>query len=327
MNKKKIVLIVLLSILIVTIVSICIIGIVLSNGKNNKSEIENNALEGIVVNESKNYEKLNIMTSQDGDVGIKVDSEGQTQINEGAIESKGAVAIYSKGTANLINSYAISQKYPAIVIEDNGIVTLDTSDIVSSGKGSKNEQIEDAGIILYSLNSNADSISKFTSVNSMVSIDNESEFFNSSPMFLVKNTKSEINLENTMITYGSGILLKAQGENTQVTINTKMQNLEGNIIADDGGILNINLLNETNYMGAINSENVAKEVNINISSNSLWMVTNDTYITTITVEDESLNNIMSGGNNIYYDSSNEKNAWLGGQTILLNGAGYLMPKK
>ena len=56
------------------------------------------------------------------------------------------------------------------------------------------------------------------------------------------------------------------------------------------------------------------------------MITADTYVTTIIVEDKSLNNIMSGGHNIYYDSTNEKNSWLEGQTILLNDGGYLIPQ-
>ncbi len=327
MNKKKIVLILFIIMLIIAVTSIaCIVLKTKKNGTNENEQEESQPSSGMQIATSEDYKSINIMTDKKEDVGIQIEKDITTQIDEATIETKNAIGVNCKGNVSLANSAINSQNYTALVIEDNGTVTIDTTDIISSGKGISDNREETGGIIIYSLNDKIENMAKFTAINSIISISNDSKEFYSTPMFFVKNNKAEINLENTVITCGSNILLKTEGEGTEITLNTKMQMLEGNIETTNDEIINVNLTEETNFIGAINLDNNAKEVNVNISENSLWMITADTYVTTIIVEDKSLNNIMSGGHNIYYDSTNEKNSWLEGQTILLNDGGYLIPQ-
>ncbi len=47
-------------------------------------------------------------------------------------------------------------------------------------------------------------------------------------------------------------------------------------------------------------------------------VTGDSYVTTITDEDEDFSNIISKGHTIYYNKSDSRNSSLGGKTIALS---------
>ncbi|HEX7468990.1 MAG TPA: hypothetical protein VF324_10485, partial [Methanobacterium sp.] len=152
------------------------------------------------------------------------------------------------------------------------------------------------------------------------------------PIFYSTNTKATINLENVNL-IGNDTLLKANvdswgttGSNgANVTMNTKKQTLNGNIEADSISSINLNLQEKSNLNSTINSNNTAQSVNLNLSSDSTWTVTGNSYLTVLVDSDTNLSNINDNGYTIYYNQSNSENSWLNGKTITLKDGGKLTP--
>lgn len=125
-------------------------------------------------------------------------------------------------------------------------------------------------------------------------------------MFFITNTDAVINLENTKLNYCSNQLVTVSGNDGEW----------GNQ-GSNGGNLTFNAANQTL------SENSAKEVNLSLDSSSKWVVTEDSYVTTLTLENNDLSLIEDNGYTIYYNAS--ANSWLNGQTITLSNNGTLTP--
>jgi len=75
----------------------------------------------------------------------------------------------------------------------------------------------------------------------------------------------------------------------------------------------------------VNETGTAKSVSVAMDSSSVWIVTADSKVSSLSDDDTSLANIRSNGHSIYYDKTQEANAWLGGRTVSLQGGGYLAP--
>ena len=101
-------------------------------------------------------------------------------------------------------------------------------------------------------------------------------------------------------------------------------NIKGNILADknSGGRININ---RSTYTGAINPTNESKNIVVTLDKYSTWNLTGDSYIDTITFQNQRniRKYINSNGYNIY--CSVEGNEWLEGKTLALAGGGKLIP--
>ena len=143
-----------------------------------------------------------------------------------------------------------------------------------------------------------------------------------------------INLENTKLNYGSNQLVTVSGNDGEwgsqgsnggtLTFNATNQTLNGNISVDNISTASF-ILKSSTLTSTINSENNAKEVNLSLDSSSKWVVTGDSYVTTLTLENNDLSLIEDNGYTIYYDAS--ANSWLNGQTITLSNGGTLTPIK
>ncbi len=179
----------------------------------------------------------------------------------------------------------------------DGTVTVKNSILNINGKGSP---------CVYSTGTISVSDSKGTATNSSLSISKKSKVYETSPMFFITNTDAVINLENTKLNYGSNQLVTVSGNDGEW----------GNQ-GSNGGNLTFNAANQTL------SENSAKEVNLSLDSSSKWVVTEDSYVTTLTLENNDLSLIEDNGYTIYYNAS--ANSWLNGQTITLSNNGTLTP--
>ena len=82
----------------------------------------------------------------------------------------------------------------------------------------------------------------------------------------------------------------------------------------------------THFKGAFNAGQKAQAAALSLDQDSVWDVTEDSYVTALTDTDTSLANIHSNGHTVYYDAANEANAWLQGQTKQLPGGGKLTPQ-
>ena len=137
------------------------------------------------------------------------------------------------------------------------------------------------------------------------------------PIFYLTNTIATINLENVQLT-GNGTLLNASADSwgnngsngANVTLNTKKQTISGTIDADSISSLTLNILEKSNLTSTINSNNTAQSVNLNLSSDSTWTVTGNSYLTVLVDNDTNLSNINDNGYTVYYSNQTPKTAGL-----------------
>ncbi|WP_270437323.1 hypothetical protein [Faecalibacillus intestinalis] len=194
--------------------------------------------------------------------------------------------------------------------------------------------IDNCGVMIYqSMSGDANKgAGTFSATNFSLSISKKSKVYETSPMFFITNTDAVINLDNTNLNYGSNQLVTVSGNDGEwgsqgsnggnLTFNAANQTLSGNISVDNISTTSF-ILKSSTLISTINSENSAKEVNLSLDSSSKWIVTEDSYVTTLTLENNDLSLIEDHGYTIYYNAS--ANSWLNGQTITLSNGGTLTP--
>ena len=134
------------------------------------------------------------------------------------------------------------------------------------------------GVMLYqSMSGDADEgTASFTAEKSTLTIDKKSDYYKTAPMFFVTNTSAKINLTDTRLNFGSGVLLSVKGTDEwgtsgsnggTVELTAKDQTLEGDVEADKISEVTISLSDGSSYEGAINADN-AGEVYVEIESGS-----------------------------------------------------------
>ena len=251
--------------------------------------------------------------------------EGTIVVEGGTLSAagEGSPCIYSTGdiTAKTVTGTAMGSQ--AAVVEGKNSITLRDCDLTGAGEN---------GVMLYQSTSGdaAEGTARFSAADSRIATTSDG------PMFYITNTDAEAVLENTTLEYGSGILVKASGNNTNhwgeeganggnFTLNATKQELEGDITCDEISTVALSLADGSSYKGTIDGSHTGKEVSILLDEYSVWEVTGDSYVAAITDADESLDNLKSNGHTIYYDASNSANEWLDGKTVELNDGGHLKP--
>ena len=251
--------------------------------------------------------------------------EGTIVLEGGTLSAagEGSPCIYSTGdiTAKTVTGTAMGSQ--AAVVEGKNSITLRDCDLTGAGEN---------GVMLYQSTSGdaAEGTARFSAADSRIATTSDG------PMFYITNTGAEAVLENTTLEYGSGILVKASGNNTNhwgeeganggnFTLNATKQELEGDITCDEISTVALSLADGSSYKGTIDGSHTGKEVSILLDEDSVWEVTGDSYVAAITDADESLDNLKSNGHTIYYDASNSANEWLDGKTVELNDGGHLKP--
>lgn len=142
-----------------------------------------------------------------------------------------------------------------------------------------------------------------------------------SSLRLTSSTGDAGGVEVTSRSWGTGTPAQAK-----VAYALSGQNLTGDVTADQGSTLTLSLQNGTHFKGAFNAGQKAQAAALSLDQDSVWDVTEDSYVTALTDTDTSLANIHSNGHTVYYDAANEANAWLQGQTKQLPGGGKLTPQ-
>lgn len=259
--------------------------------------------------------------------------EGTVTVNNSTLETNGAGSpiIYSTGAIAITDTTGTANGSQCVVIEGKNSATVTDSTIVSSGKGNRND-VDQCGVMIYQSMSGdaAEGEGTFTAVNSTLSIDSSSAYYQTAPMFFITNTDAVINLTNTKLNFGSGTLISAKGTDEwgtsssnggHVTVNATNQTLTGDVTADQISTVTLNL-KKTTLKGTINADQSAKSVTVSLDADSCWDVTGDSYVTILTLENNDLSLIKSNGHTIYYSAS--ENSWLNGQTVTLSDGGKLV---
>ena len=236
--------------------------------------------------------------------------EGTVIAKNSTLETNGSGSpiIYSTGDITVENTTGTANGSQNIVVEGKNSATVKSSTLTASGKGNRNG-VDNAGVMLYqSMSGDAsEGTGTLTAVDSTLEIQSDSEYYKTAPMFFVTNTDAVINLKNTKLAFGSGILLNAastsewgkEGSNGgNVTLNAENQTLKGNITADSISTVSINLTS-SDFEGSVNSENSAKEVTLKLDGASKITLTGDCYVTSFENADSTNSNIDFNGFKLY----------------------------
>lgn len=251
--------------------------------------------------------------------------EGKVTVTNGTLRTTGdgSPCIYSTGTitANHITGSAAGSQ--CAVVEGKNSIVLQSSTLSGAGEN---------GVMLYQSTSGdaAEGTAVFTAWQSTLRTTSDG------PMFYVTNTHAEMTLQQTELSFDSGVLVRVSGNSTnqwgtpgqnggQLVLNATSQTLVGDLVVDEISTLQVNLQSDSMLTGAVNAAYSGKEVNLNPAETAVWKVTEDSYLTVLTNALSDCTNIQSNGHNVYYDATHAGNAWLNGSTIILPGGGLLRP--
>ena len=228
--------------------------------------------------------------------GILVTQNSTATIKNATIETnaKGSNAVFSTGTDSkiYINDSKInttgSSSSRGLDATYGGYIEAENVEITTQG-GSCATLATDRG----------EGTGTFIATNSNLSIQANSKYYKTAPMFFITNTDAIINLKNCQLTYGSNTLISNKGTTEwgttgtnggNLTLNAENQTLKGNIEIDNISTLKMNLTN-SQYTGTINGEQTAKQIDIKIDSNTKIKLTGNSYITSLEDEDTTYSNI------------------------------------
>ena len=204
----------------------------------------------------------------------------------------GSPVIYSTGNITANNVNGVANKSEIGVVEGKNSITLTNSNVTG---------YHDNGFMLYqSFSGDAESgITRLKAENNTLITHGTGAFI------YVNNTTAEADLTgNTILMPNTTTLVKAaadsrwgkDGENGgHLTLRASNQELSGNIVADSISTIAIDMVNGSSLVGAINTDNTAKEVTLKLSKDSTWTLTGDSYVKSLTNEDTTGENIHLNG--------------------------------
>lgn len=272
--------------------------------------------EGTVIN----VENTNIHTKSDSSRGLDATYKGTvngknltittegahsatlaTDRGEGTITAEtaklttsgeGSPVIYSTGNIIVNNVNGIANNSEIGVVEGKNSITLTNSNVTG---------YKDNGFMLYqSFSGDAESgIARLKAENNTLTTHATGAFL------YVNNTTAEVDLSNNAISMpNTSTLVKASadsrwgktGENGgHLTLRTSNQGLSGNIMADSISTIALDMTNGSSLVGAVNTDNTAKEVTVKLSKDSNWILTGDSYVKSLSNEDTTGSNIQLNG--------------------------------
>lgn len=266
-----------------------------------------------------------VKTQGNSSAAIRSDRGGGTlTVNKGAYETNGTGSPVIYSTADIIVNDAklTANVSEGVVVEGKNSVTLNNVTMEATNTKLNGNSETYKGVFIYqSMSGDADvGTSTFNAKDSKI-INNKGE------IIFVTNTNTVITLENNTITNNDsdGAFLKAttakwgtSGSNGGiVTLNMTNQKAAGDFIIDNISTLALTMKSGSVLVGAIDKENQAKSVTLSISSDSVLSLTADTYLDSLTNDDNTNSNIYSNGqyklyvdgkevsiNSGTYDSSN-----------------------
>lgn len=205
---------------------------------------------------------------------------------------EGSPVIYSTGNIMVNNVNGIANNSEIGVVEGKNSITLTNSNVTG---------YKDNGFMLYqSFSGDTESgIARLKAENNTLTTHATGAFL------YVNNTTAEVDLSNNAISMpNTSTLVKAAadsrwgktGENGgHLTLRTSNQELSGNIMADSISTIALDMTNGSSLVGAVNTDNTAKEVTVKLSKDSNWILTGDSYVKSLSNEDTTGSNIQLNG--------------------------------
>lgn len=220
--------------------------------------------------------------------------EGTITVEAAKLTTSGAGSpvIYSTGNITANNINGVANKSEIGVVEGKNSITLTNSNVTG---------YQDNGFMLYqSFSGDAESgIARLKAENNTLTTHGTGAFI------YVNNTTAEADLTgNTILMPNTTTLVKAaadsrwgkDGENGgHLTLHASNQELNGNIVADSISTVVLDMTNGSSLVGAVNTDNTAKEITMKLSKDSTWTLTGDSYVKSLTNEDTTNSNIHLNG--------------------------------
>lgn len=205
---------------------------------------------------------------------------------------EGSPVIYSTGNIMVNNVNGIANNSEIGVVEGKNSITLTNSNVTG---------YKDNGFMLYqSFSGDAENgIARLKAENNTLTTHATGAFL------YVNNTTAEVDLSNNAISMpNTSTLVKAAADSRwgktsenggHLTLRTSNQELSGNIMADSISTIALDMTNGSSLVGAVNTDNTAKEVTVKLSKDSNWILTGDSYVKSLSNEDTTGSNIQLNG--------------------------------
>ena len=255
-----------------------------------------------------NAQNLTINTTGNSSAAIRSDRGGGTVNVTGGkytTSGKGSPTIYSTADITVSDAYLESTASQGVVVEGKNSVTLKNAELVADNntKNSDKSDWYQAVMIYQSMSGDAaEGTSAFTAEGSTITN-------KSGDVFFVNNTATKISLTDTAIANedAEGLFLRAaaagwgnEGANGgKVELKASAQTIDGGIVVDDVSALNLYLADQSVFNGYINSDGQSGDVYVEIEDGSTWTLTEDSYISGLTVNEGS--SIDLNGHKLYVD--------------------------
>ena len=119
-----------------------------------------------------------------------------------------------------------------------------------------------------------------------------------SDILSTSNTVAKISLSGNKITSNSeNAFLRSKNSETQLSLSSQV--VSGDIILDSTSTLSLTLSSESYYKGAINNEETASSISLELDESSSIVLTADSYVSSLENANLSNSNIYSNGYNLY----------------------------
>lgn len=212
------------------------------------------------------------------------------------VQTEGTVSplIYSTDAVTLTNSSGRAGRSEIALVEGRSEVVLTRDRLTGAGN---------TGFMLYQSDMGIakNGVSKLSVKDSQITMDG------TGTLLAVYNTKGQVNLENTnifkpdtaLLAYvGSGPWGNADRKGAELSLKAINQTMTGDIKADEQSKVQLKL-SKSNLTGAINNDNQAKQMELTLSKDSTWNVTDDSYLSKLSNEDKTNGNIKTNGHAVF----------------------------
>ena len=241
-------------------------------------------------------EDCTVSTAGRSSAAIRSDRGGGTVNVTGgsyATNGIGSPAIYSTADITVTGATLSASNSEAVVIEGGNSITLNDVDITGCDATLNGQSVVKTNALIYQSMSGdaAEGNSTFTMAGGSMTAE-------TGCMFHVTNVTTTISLSGVRFTYAddSDVFLSATADSWgnagsnggHATLNLAVQEIEGNLIADESSSLALNLTEGSRYTGAINPDGAAGSVSVTIDESSTWTLTADSFVDSLDAAEGSI---------------------------------------
>ncbi len=240
-----------------------------------------------------NASNLTVHTTGNSSAAIRSDRGGGTvTVNGGSYttDGKGSPVIYSTADITVSDAVLTSTASQGVVVEGKNSVTLNNVTLTADNntKNSDKSSYYQAVMIYQSMSGDASAGKASFTMNGGTLTNKNGD------IFFVNNTYADITLTDAdIINESDGVFLRAEaagwgseGSNGgHVNLYASKQDINGDIVVDSVSSLNLYLTDSSTLIGSVNAEG---EVYVELTEGSVWKLTGDSYVTSLTCDADSI---------------------------------------